>query len=273
MTKLTKSLLLSLAMSLSSSQVFGAKLIYENGFERGWGKVDLAGFCSKRGAKSKVLFLSKGKKVPSGHKQFQLSSAASCKGKFSARVILDTQYACDTGSRTAIRSEIVAGGKSLKLKPETEYWLAHSIFLPKSTSLGNPPYTIMGQTRENGSNNLRNHGGNWQYVYRNSRKTKKKVNLGPIQLGKCTRFVFRLKRSHNNKGIVQIWVNGVRKYSALNTTFITSDNPNSAGPRVKRGVYYGKYGVNGPSKNLPFIAYIDSIKIAEGRNGYSLVAP
>lgn len=262
--------------------VSAATLLYENDFEDNWGNVILSGFCRNRDGFRENLRVAIGEKIPPGHDQFSLSSAQSRTGNVSARVVLDPRYACwdsEAKSKFKIRSLIVAGRSWQtvpRLAPQTEYWIARSIFVPESTPLTNPPRTIMTQFKDDGANFLRNSKGTWQYRYRNSLTTTKNVNLGAIERGRWTDFVFRVKRSQDNTGFVEIWVNGVKKYSAVNENFITSNDPNDVGPHTSVGSYYGKYGENFPrhgNKNLPFEVFVDSIKIAEGPNGYSLVAP
>lgn len=258
-----------------------AKLMYQNDFESGWGDVLFTGFCPQRGGESQTLFVSSGDSIPAGHEQFALTTAQARKGTHSARTILDPRYACyDNIGRFKLRSEIYmtkSWGSGYRFVDNVDHWYGISILVDASNSLANPPYTIMTQIRPGSgiSNALKNTNGNWDYYFEGVSGGQSTGMLGAIEKGRWTDFVFHLRPSQNGNGVVEIWINGVKKYSRTGLDY-TSTNRDGETAFAHSGVYYGTYGENYAKygdRNLPFVAYIDSIRIAQGTDGYALVDP
>jgi len=258
-----------------------AKLMYKNDFDTGWGDVLFTGFCPKRNDSYTTLFMAQGDTIPAGHEQFVRTTAQARSGTYSARVALDPKYACyDEIDRFKIRSEIYMAkswGSAYKFVDDVDHWYGFSIMIDANSALGNPPYTIMTQIRPGAgiSNALKNTGGSWEYGFEGVSGGYSTGLLGAIEKGKWTDFVFHLRPSQTKNGVVEIWINGVKKYSKTGLDY-TSTNINGETAIAHSGVYYGNYGTNYPTygdKNLPFLAYIDSVRIAQGSNGYALVDP
>lgn len=261
---------------LASLGTQGASLVLRNDFEHGWGDVQLHGFCRSTKTRYETLSLGQGERIPAGHAQFTRTSTRARTGAYSARVELNPRYACwDKVGNLKIRSEITyaKNGKPYQLEREAEYWIGYSLFLPVSNSLDNPPRAIMTQIRRMGTANyLRNQKQNWQYNVVVDGKTIA-IDLGSIQKGVWTDFVFHLRESVKGAGLLEIWLDGLRKYSKSNISLELSDIGDA---RIKTGAYYGSYGANYPThgdSNLPFVVFVDAMKVARGANGYPLVAP
>lgn len=283
------SIVTSIAMIVTLSGIFAipiksqaATLKYQNDFENGWGDVMFRGFCKKTNDYEITLNVSRGDVVPAGHDQFMRTTQYARSGKYSARTILDPKYACigdDTGL-LKIRSEIAMGNDwntIYRFTDNTEHWYGVSMMMDPNNSLKNPPRAITIQMKQPGtSNSVSNEGGRWEYFYETERGGGGvKADLGPIEKGKWTDFVIRIRPSVSNLGYVEIWVNGIKKYSKIGTPIILTDRGGQSA-NVVTGVYYGQYGENFSTygnANLPFILYLDSVKIAQGSDGYSLVAP
>ena len=226
----------------------GATLVYQNSFENGWGDVMFRGFCSSTNAIERTFFIAEGETLPSGHDQFMRTTSYARSGSYSARTMLHPRYACigDDTNLLKIRSEIAMGrnwNTIYRFTDNVEHWYGVSLMIDANSSLNNPPRAIMQQMKQPGTNNsLSNQGGRWEYYYLTSYNSGQSVDLGPIEKGEWTDFVYRIKPSTSGgNGFIEIWVNGVKEYSNLSTNIIITDSGGTAS-NVTNGAYYGNYG-------------------------------
>jgi len=184
-----------------------------------------------------------------------------------------------------------------------EYWYGFSIYLPgpedgedsyvpdkyweivaqwyapqddSSESGRNPPLTL--KTSEDGV------GGRWTIGGKYSAKainTKGdydgafSTDLGPYETGKWTDWVFRVKWSYMNDGLLEVWKDGKKVYSRLNAPIGFNDE---SGPFFKMGIYKGAWELlpeDGSKLDAVKhrVIYHDEFKMADERGSYELVAP
>lgn len=249
----------------SGNQWGTATLIYQNDFDSGWtdtGNLIFSGYCDPTGS-TRQNPQTNDPFTPSNG-QYTLSTAEKRSGTHSAKCIVGPDYACFDNIDTEelkIRSRMVMGDSwsSAKLTWGEEYWLGFSLFIPVSNSLGNPPYTIFMEFFNPSDMNIRSANGNFELSGGDV--------LGAIVQDQWHDFVRRIQIDPDgNGGFIEDWLDGVKKVSRAYT--------GGGDHRVTIGGYYGQYGANGEDDtNLPFDVYVDSVKIAQGTNGYSLVNP
>lgn len=90
-------------------------------------------------------------------------------------------------------------------------------------------------------------------------------DLGTIQKGKWTDWVFHVKWSYKSDGLIEVWKDG--------NLAVRKTGPNSyndeKGPYFKMGVYKNRWGSGVSERTL----YFDEVRIGDPSAGYSSVAP
>ncbi len=97
-------------------------------------------------------------------------------------------------------------------------------------------------------------------------KCQKKV--GDAEFGVWTDFVMRYKRSMNNKGVAQVWLNGELKFDYEGVT----SQSNSQGGLWKFGLYHSPVPRH-DQLGQNYKAYFDACRIAKGPNHFDDVKP
>lgn len=208
-----------------------------------------------------------------------------------------------TGASPLLRERTEVRAKAPNAEMGREYWYGFSIYLPgpedgvdnyvpdshweivaqwyapqdtSSESGRNPPLTL--KTSEDGV------GGRWTVGGKYSEKaisTKGDYDgafsqdLGPYETGKWTDWVFRVKWSYRNDGLLEIWKDGKKVYSRLNAPIGFNDK---SGPFFKMGIYKGAWELlpedgRQLDKVKRRVIYHDEFRMADERGSYDLVAP
>ena len=94
--------------------------------------------------------------------------------------------------------------------------------------------------------------GDWTY---------KRIDLGPIDIGKWADWVFHIKWAYDNTGILEIWKNKVKVISRINLPNSFND---ATYPYFKIGIY--RYGWSTMPENPIKVrtVYVDEVKIGDG---------
>jgi len=249
-----------------SMTAHGAKLLFEDGFENY--SLDKWRYSGTRGS---------------------LTNSPTRSGNYAMQFSLDR-----TKSKVPYRSEIVINkGKNI-FKMGEEYWVGASIFIPNNWAqdphygeillqFHEVPDKHLGETWRNPPLGLRIKGNNWQVnnCWDSKPLTKNKnyegckgYNLGSYKKGQWTDWVFRIKWSYKQDGILEVWKDGQR--------VVSQNGPNTfndqVAPYLKIGLYKSAWipGQNWAKKSSPVntrTAYYDEIRIARGNAGYNAVAP
>jgi hypothetical protein len=97
-------------------------------------------------------------------------------------------------------------------------------------------------------------------------------DLGPYETGKWTNWVFHIKFSWENDGILEIWKNGVKVYSRYGPNSYNDENT----PYFKLGIYKWMWMPNqdqGHSLITNRVLYISDIRIGDANATYKDVDP
>jgi hypothetical protein len=100
-------------------------------------------------------------------------------------------------------------------------------------------------------------------------------DLGPYETGKWTDWVFRVKWSYLNDGIVEVWKDGKKVVSRIDMPIGFNDQK---GPFFKMGIYKGQWEkepADGSTLDAVSyrVIYHDEFRMADGRGSYAAVAP
>lgn len=208
----------------------------------------------------------------------QRSDSIARSGKYSLRVSLNSHDPNVAGGK---RSEFSMGAER---STNFERWYGFSIFLPNDYQLDDqseivaqwhdaaPAFLIRSPPIA-----LHLFHGQWRIaMFWGAKKftdkataNKKLLDLGAFEKNKWTDFVFHIKFSYNDDGVLEIWKDGVQVMNYKGPNCYNDDN----GPYFKVGIY--KYPWNG-NKNLPSenkVLYFDDIAIGNETAKYDDVAP
>jgi hypothetical protein len=264
-------------MSLPVAHAADASLMFSGDFESG----DLTGWSIVR------------ENVP------EVQSKKTRAGRYALKSTLNFFNGEDASYLLREREEVRA--KAPDTKVGSEYWYGFSIYLPGAAegadeyvadrywemvaqwwapqddpaeSGRGPPLSL--RTSVNGI------GGRW-YIY--GKYGAKAIDadpdgifltdLGPYETGKWTDWVFRVKWSYMNDGIVEVWKDGKKVVSRVNAPIGFNDQK---GPFFKMGLYKGQWkhepadGSTLDAVNYR-VLYHDEFRMADGRGSYAAVAP
>lgn len=168
------------------------------------------------------------------------------------------------------------------------YWYGFSIYLPNNFKVNDqteilqqffaPPDESIGESWvRNPPFSLRTNGTRWAVTVRadSDRLTKKNDydvdktwDLGPWEDGKWTDWVYYIKWSYEDDGIIRIWRDGqlVLDYQGPNTY------NDEMGPYWKMGIYEW-YWRTGPTAVTSRTVYFDELRIGDDTANYGAVAP
>ena len=104
-----------------------------------------------------------------------------------------------------------------------------------------------------------------------SRQHKISGDAGQVVTNKWMDFVIHARYRKDASGVFELWRDGVKKFSQNPDTGIGSTQ--STLQHFQIGAYCPGWTDNAPGNASPLICYHDEIRIAEGVNAYSLVAP
>lgn len=174
------------------------------------------------------------------------------------------------------RSEIVLKSD---LFLETEYWYAFSIFLPNDYSIDSVPEILaqwhdvpdrkLGEKYRSPAISLRTNKGHWLINVMwatnpvNTNKTisgRKLYDLSSYEKGQWTSWIFHIKFSYKDDGLLQIWKN--------DTLVVNRHGPNyyndKKGPYFKYGIYKWDWKNKRPKSIISKrIIYFSEIKIGD----------
>jgi hypothetical protein len=160
-----------------------------------------------------------------------------------------------------------------RLPPDIERWYGFSVYLPKGYHTDRGRDVLMqahgpGNTGQQWE--IHTTGGKWRSLMYSGPLEKYKAgdDLGTFQTGRWTDFVVHAKYAHQSGGIYEIWKDGVKV--AKRTGAVGPSSANSI--HLQFGLYLPGW-TNSGLKNASRIVYHDEVRIADGPNGYSLVAP
>ncbi len=204
-------------------------------------------------------------------------------GRYAMKTVLDRYH-----DRVSYRTEVSGPGGEVG----EEYWYGFSIFLPDDYRPdaiweivaqwhGVPDFDI-GETWRNPVMALSTDGGVWRLINRwdakrNTYESGKKVyggshryDLGAYQTGVWTDWVFHVKWSYGEDGLLDVWQNGKR--------LIHQTGPNTfndaKGPYFKMGIYKGWRDPNRPSDAVSRrVLYHDEFRMGSADATYEDVAP
>lgn len=160
-----------------------------------------------------------------------------------------------------------------RLPPDIERWYGFSVYLPKGYHTDRGRDVVMqahgpGNTGQQWE--IHTTGGKWRSLMYSGPFEKYKAgdDLGTFQTGRWTDFVVHAKYAHQSGGIYEIWKDGVKV--AKRTGAVGPSSANSV--HLQFGLYLPGW-TNSGLKNASRIVYHDEVRIADGPDGYSLVAP
>jgi polysaccharide lyase-like protein len=193
------------------------------------------------------------------------------------------------------------------LAPETEvgreYWYGFSIYLPgvqdgADNFVADRYWEVVAQwqgvtdtAEEQGRNpaltiatSVQGNGGRWHVSGRSSARpingkgendTSFSIDLGPYETGEWTDWVFRIKWSYRDDGILEVWKDGMQVISRVNAPIGYNDR---VGPYFKMGIYKGSWESlpeNGSGLDVVDhrVVYHDEFRMADETGSYADVAP
>jgi len=222
-----------------------------------------------------------GKEICCDH-SVQLDDSVAREGRYAARFTL---YKDDPLASNNKRAELRLGAVPTK----SEYWYGFSIYLPPGF-VKDPSYEIVTQWNARPDFDL---GERWRspqlalmiadgkwHVHRrwdhrrvtknNKPAGRETIDLGAYQTGVWTDWVFHVKWSYEDDGLVEVWKNGklVMRKTGPNTY------NDEVGPFQKFGIYKTDWKHNPEkSKANVRVIYFDSIRMGDASANYADVAP
>lgn len=233
-----------------------ASLLYSNDFEKGLGNVSFQWKCRSD--------------------QFKVVSSPARTGKHSIRINQPGNKVCHDGnnssSRVKHRSFVVLGSRNLRFKQEQTYWVGFSVYLPSNFPTKNKGVSLWsvtnGKPQGEAKIMLRS---NWEFYAQsnpaNGSRKSTQIAKVPPKKGAWTDIVLEIRRSLKGKGVYRAWVNGKKVGEFKGNLGGGYEQLGKKGPYPRVGMYWGE-----KTRRHNYTLYIDSVKIAEGANGYDLVA-
>jgi hypothetical protein len=213
----------------------------------------------------------------------QQSDSIAHSGKYSLRVLVNkTDKTVSNGKR----AEVTLKGDS---SATVERWVGYSIFLPNSYTIDPQPESVQqwhdipdladGGVWRSPPFALLTQNGHWVVLVRwsaarltsNETSFSKYIDLGNYDNNVWTNWVFHIRFSYNNDGLIEIWKNGV--------LIKTINGPNTYNDKVgnyfKLGIYkwvwLPKYHSNSTTTQRE--VFYDDVRIGNENATYSDVAP
>ncbi len=206
------------------------------------------------------------------------------------------------GASSSLRERVEVRPKTPATEVGKEYWYGFSIYLPgaadgadnyvadkyweivaqwwapydSSECCRNPPLTL--RTSMDGVGGHWYIGGKWSAKANNSNHDYDGTfskDLGPYETGKWTDWVFRVKWSYLNDGILEVWKDGKQVLSRIDLPIGYND---LKGPFFKMGIYKGQWEKE-PDDGSTLdavsyrVIYHDEFRMADERGSYAAVAP
>jgi hypothetical protein len=162
-----------------------------------------------------------------------------------------------------------------------ERWYGFSIYLPGSWASDRSPEIVTQWHQESdigGSPPLAmmTRNGNWEILQAwtgNSAGTA--TPIGRYETGRWTDWVVHVKWASDASGLLQIWKNGQLVPGFANKAGKTTYDvvPGNQYTYMKIGLYKWDWAQNKPSDTTSRLMFHDEVRIADGTNAYSVVAP
>jgi len=197
-------------------------------------------------------------------------------GKFSVRSFLDANT-----SKVSYRTELVNRAVS-DFSFGKEYWVGLSFYLPPDWSdkyISGYDQGMLWQFHDRGFNDpswrgglplVLNHFGGKFIIQRRGHPSSKKFWEAPYVKGKWVDWVINVKWSKGSDGFINIWRDGQQIVSDRGANYYPEHgNP----PYFKMGLYQWGWDEGVPLGTTQRTVYHDEVRVAQGSNGYSLVAP
>lgn len=161
------------------------------------------------------------------------------------------------------RSEItVVKGSEGHITPNT--WYSFSIYFPLDYAYDDEP-EVLNQWYQNGSpsTSLRGLKDRIVFICGNTTESRKTYDVGPINKGSWSEFVFHFIHSYESNGLVEIWRDGV-KILTLNGGNMYND----VLPKWKIGLYKSafKYGISDVTQR---VVYFDNVRVGNANASYN----
>lgn len=229
----------------------------------------------------------------------EVQSKKSRAGGFALKSTL--KFFIGEGASPLLRERVEVRAKAPATRVGGEYWYGFSIYLPgaadgadnyvadryweivaqwwaphddPSESGRNPPLSL-----KTSANRI---GGHWYIDGKYGAKAISPdpdgtflMDLGPYETGKWTDWVFRVKWSYLDDGILEVWKDGKQVLSRINSPIGYNDQ---AGPFFKMGIYKGQWKLE-PEDGSTLdavdhrVIYHDEFRMADERGSYAAVAP
>jgi hypothetical protein len=202
----------------------------------------------------------------------------------------------DIKGSSALRFELnksdqnVSNGKRAEMagKSETsanvERWYSFSIFLPDDYETDSAPEIVaqwhanpdfeLGETWRSPPISLRTNEGKWQLVVLwatdsvNTNKTisgRKIFDFGKYNRGQWTDWVFHIKFSYKEDGILEVWKNGAKIVNRRGPNYFNDKK----GPYFKFGIYKWDWMEKKPKSRISKrVLYFDNVKIGDEDANY-----
>ena len=161
--------------------------------------------------------------------------------------------------------------------PGLERWYGFSVFLPTGFKTGPGRLVVAqdhGKPTEPGQLwELNVEGNKVKTILYSGPFEEHKISgdAGTVVTNKWMDFVIHARYRKDASGVFELWRDGVKKFSQNPDTGIGSTQ--STLQHFQIGAYCPGWTSNAPGNASPLICYHDEIRIAEGDNAYSLVAP
>ena len=225
-----------------------------------------------------------------------------CSGKYSAEFSLDA-YNDKVSYRTELTGGKILNQERSNLKIGSEYWIGFAVFLPSAWQKDPSGTEILwqlhgrpdsGESWRNPPMSLSTDGEYWFFTRKwsslkliktkSDRMTSRTV-LGRVEKDKWVEFVFHIKISYSDDGLIEIWVNGEKRKAMRGGNTYNDD----VGPYMKFGIYKSSWGqrpkwesnlANGRWPKGPVASgfskrlyYFDELRIGDQYESYGSVAP
>lgn len=207
------------------------------------------------------------------------------------------------GASALLRERSEVRAQAPETKVGSEYWYGFSIYLPGPADGAdnyvpdkyweivaqwwapndsdeekgrNPPLTLKSSADNVGGRWYV--GGKWSAKALNAKGDydgKFETDLGPYETGKWTDWVFHVKWSYADDGILEVWKDGKKVISRVNMPIGFNDQ---TGPVFKMGLYKGQWEkepANGSTLDAVDrrVLYHDEFRMADSSGTYETVAP
>jgi hypothetical protein len=107
----------------------------------------------------------------------------------------------------------------------------------------------------------------WLYV-KPTPSTTEKIDLGVIPKDKWNQFVFHIKHSSGNDGILELYINGTKVYNRTGVTMYDLVKYGAKEPKFKFGIYKSNWNSSTTKTNIR-VVYVDNVRIGNENATYA----